>query len=63
MDFYCITCIADTLPFLNLDNNKFELTAHGIDVSEEMFLSGAQFNSIQFNSIFSHYKIMYIVPY
>ena len=47
MDFFCINCTADTLPFLKLDNNQFELTAKGINVPEEMnmnemFLSKSQ---------------------
>ena len=52
MDFFCFKCIADTLPFLNLDNNQFELTAKGIMVPEEinmneMFLSVSQLNIIK----------------
>ena len=52
MDFFCIKCIADTLPLLNLDNNQFELTAKGIKVPEEidmneMFLSVSQLNIIK----------------
>ena len=49
MDFFCTKCIADTLPFLNLDNNQFELTAkvpEEINMNE-MFLSGSQLNTIK----------------
>ena len=51
MDFYCIKCIADTLPFLNLDNNKFELTAKGIDAPEELDMNEMFLNWYQLNII------------
>ena len=52
LQFYCIECLADTLPFLNLDNNQFDLTTKGIDYPDEVnidniFLSTTQLNMMQ----------------
>ena len=44
IDFFCINCTADTLPFLKLDNNQFELTAKGINVLEEMNMNETRHN-------------------
>ena len=39
MPFFCIKCMADYVPFLTLDDKQFELTAKGIDYTEEIDLS------------------------
>ena len=36
MHFFCINCMADSLPLLTLNDNQFELTANGIDYSNEI---------------------------
>ena len=36
MHFYCIECLADTLPLLNLNNNQFDLTTQGVDYPDEV---------------------------
>ena len=52
MQFYCIHCLSDTLPLLNLDNKQFDLTAQGINYPEnldinEIFLNHKQVNMIE----------------
>ena len=52
MHFYCINCLSNTLPLLNLNNNQFDLTAQGINYPEDLniddiFLSEKQVNMIQ----------------
>ena len=39
MPFFCIKCMADSIPFLTLDDKQFEFTAKGIDYTEEIDLS------------------------
>ena len=50
--FYCIKCLAESLPLLNLDNNQFDLNAQGVDYpdevnTDEIFLSTPQINIIR----------------
>ena len=50
--FYCIKCMTDTLPFLNLNNNQFDLTSRAIDFPDEVniddiFLSTTQLDMIK----------------
>ena len=52
MQFYCIHCLSDTLPLLNLDNKQFDLTTQGINYPEnldinEIFLNHKQVNMIE----------------
>ena len=49
MYFYCIKCLADTLPLLNLNNKQFNLTAQGIDFSEEVNVDEIFLNTTQLN--------------
>ena len=50
--FFCINCLADSLPLLNLDSQQFDLTSQGIDFPEdidinEIFLSPNQLQMIK----------------
>ena len=45
--FYCIKCLADTLPLLNLNNNQFNLTGQGIDFPEEV----TRWNLLKHNTV------------
>ena len=47
MQLPCIKCLTDTLPFLNLDNNKFNLAIKGIDCPDEVNISDVHLNSAQ----------------
>ena len=47
MKFYCIKCLRESLPTLNLDDNQLNLTMNGVDYPEEVnvneiFLSESQ---------------------
>ena len=49
--FYCIKGMTDALPFLNLNNNQFDLTSRAIDFPDEVniddiFLSTTQLDMI-----------------
>ena len=52
LQFYCIKCLANSLPLLKLDNNQFDLTTQGIDFPDEvnideLFLSTSQLSMIK----------------
>ena len=51
MHFYCIKCLAEPLPFLDLNNKQFDLTAKGIDIPEEVNIDEIFLNETPLNMI------------
>ena len=49
MHFYCIECLADTLPLLNRNNNQFDLTTQGVNYPDEVNVDEIFLNTTQAN--------------
>ena len=49
--FYCIKCLADSLPLQNLSNNQFDLTNKGIHYPEEMNVEEVHLSPSQLDMI------------
>ena len=49
--FYCIKCLAESLPFLDLNNKQVDLTAQGIDIPDEVNIDEIFLNETQLNMI------------